>query len=108
MESLNGISGHELIAKDGQDKPSGKPNLELIGVYKMEARYKIGQTFKTRHKNPKFCTVRDIHFTIDSAGNLVKTRYVTTHSLMGQIVTDYDVPESTITMGLESTVQPQG
>lgn len=68
--------------------------------YPFETRYKIGQEFTTRHKHPKQCTVRDIHFTINSAGQLEKTRYVCTHIFNGQVVTDYDVPETTIAMSL--------
>ena len=62
--------------------------------------YPIGTQFKTRHKNPRLCTVIDIHTTYDSAGNKVKIRYVSTHDCLGQQVIDYDVVQTTIDMGL--------
>lgn len=63
------------------------------------ARFSIGQTFKTRGKAPRLCTVVDILTTFNSAGELVKTRYIATHEFAGQIVTDHDVCETTIAMG---------
>ena len=62
--------------------------------------YAIGTLFKTRGKAPRLCEVVDIYKTYNSAGELVKTRYVATHDFMGQIVTDYDVVATTIAMGL--------
>lgn len=64
-----------------------------------EAKYQIGTTFATRGKHSKLCTVVDILKTYNSQGELVKVRYVATHEFMGQTVTDYDVPETTIAMG---------
>lgn len=59
----------------------------------------IGTQFKTRGKYPRKCTVVDIHTTTNHAGEVVKVRYVATHSFMGQIITDSDVTETTIAMG---------
>lgn len=64
-----------------------------------EPKYTIGQQFKTRGKHPRLCTVIDILKTYNSKGELVSIRYVSTHDFMGQLVTDRDVPEVTITMG---------
>ena len=61
--------------------------------------YPIGTLFKTRGKYPRLCEVVDIFKAYDSTGELVKTRYVATHEIMGQIVTDYDVVKTTIDMG---------
>lgn len=61
---------------------------------------KIGTKFKTRGNAPKLCTVVDILKTYNAKGELVRTRYVATHELLGQIVTDRDVVETTIRMGL--------
>lgn len=61
--------------------------------------YPIGTQFKTRHKNPRLCTVIDIHTTYDSNGVVVKTRYVSSHDCLGQQVVDYDVVQTTIDMG---------
>lgn len=66
----------------------------------MTPKYLIGQKFSTRGKHPKLCVVVDILRTYNSAGELVKLSYVTKHSFMGQIITDHDVPETTIAMGL--------
>lgn len=62
--------------------------------------YAIGTQFKTRGKAPRLCTVTDILKTYNSAGELVKTRYVAQHDFMGQKVNDYDVVTTTIAMGL--------
>ncbi len=62
--------------------------------------YSIGTQFKTRGKAPRLCTVTDILKTYNSAGELVKTRYVAQHDFMGQKVNDYDVVAITIAMGL--------
>lgn len=61
-------------------------------------KYPIGTTFKTRHKTPRSCTVVDYHRTYNSKNELVKERYVCTHTLCGQTVTDYDVVQTTIDM----------
>jgi hypothetical protein len=66
----------------------------------MNPRYAIGQQYWTRGKGSRLCTVIDIHTTYNVAGNVVKLRYVATHEFMGQVVTDSDVPELSITMGL--------
>ena len=65
-----------------------------------EPRYKIGQMYWGRRKYPHICTVKDIHRTYNSAGELVKTRYVATHETAGQIVEDSDVCETTIAIAL--------
>ena len=70
------------------------------------AKYRIGTVFKTRGKSPKVCTVVDILRTYNDAGKLVQTRYVATHYFMGQIVTDRNVVETTIAMGLVSEPTP--
>lgn len=63
-------------------------------------KYPIGTKFKTRGKHPKECVVVDYLTTTNLAGDVVKQRYVTQHSFLGQIVTDYDVVETTISRGL--------
>lgn len=62
--------------------------------------YPIGTRFKTRGKHPRLCAVVDILTTYNAAGDLVRTRYVATHDFMGRTVTDYDVPATTIAMGI--------
>jgi hypothetical protein len=62
--------------------------------------YLIGTKYKTRGKAPRLCEVVDILKTYNLAGELVKTRYVSTHDFMGQKVTDYDVVKTTISIGL--------
>jgi hypothetical protein len=56
--------------------------------------------YKSRGKSPRVCTVTDILTTYNSKGELVKTRYVSTHEFMGQTVTEYDVPASAVSIGL--------
>ena len=65
-----------------------------------EPRFPIGTQFSTRGKFPKICKVIDIHQTYNVAGVLVKTRYVAIHAFAGQCVTDSNVGETTIAMGL--------
>jgi len=65
-----------------------------------EARFPIGTKFKTRHNNPRQCEVVDILKTYNSQGELVAIRYVAKHDFLGQTVTDSDVVETTIAMGL--------
>lgn len=60
------------------------------------ARFAIGQTFTSRGKSARLCTVTDIWRTYNSAGELVKTRYVATHDFLGQTITEHDVCETTI------------
>jgi hypothetical protein len=57
----------------------------------------IGTQF-IRHysKRKDIETVIDIYTTTNSAGETVKTRYVCSHSFMGQPVIDYDVLLTTI------------
>ncbi len=69
----------------------------------MIPKYSIGQQFTTRGKHPQVCTIVDIWTTLNSAGKPVKLRYVATHQFMGQTITDYDVLETTIAMGIART-----
>lgn len=61
-----------------------------------KARFEIGQQFMSAGKHPQLCTVTDILRTYNSAGALVKTRYVATHIFCGSVVADHDVCETTI------------
>ena len=65
-------------------------------------RFQIGQQYKTRGKHPQLCTIVDVHRTYNSANELVKLRYVTSHQFCGQTVLDTDVVDTTIAMGLVS------
>lgn len=64
-----------------------------------EPRFPIGTKFCTRGKHSQVCTIVDILRTYNSSGELVKVRYVATHTLMGQTVTDCDVTETAVAMG---------
>jgi hypothetical protein len=63
----------------------------------------IGTKYKTRHKEPRLCTVTDILKTYNSKGELVQVRYVAVHDVLGQQVVESDVVATTIAMGLVST-----
>jgi hypothetical protein len=67
-----------------------------------EALFSIGTKYKTRGKYPRVCTVVDILKTYNCKGELVQIRYVSQHDFAGQVVTDRDVCETTIKMGLIS------
>jgi hypothetical protein len=58
-------------------------------------RYSIGQQFQPMGKKYT-CTVVDYLITRNSKNEIYQIRYVCTHPFCGQIVTDYDVPETTI------------
>lgn len=67
----------------------------------MTPKYKIGQKFTVkRPKYERHYEIVDIWITTNSAGEVVKMRYVAQHMLMGQVVTDYDVVETTISRAL--------
>jgi len=69
----------------------------------MTPRFKIGQQFiKQGRKRRDVETISDILTTTNSAGEVVKIRYAATHEFLGQIITDYDVIETTIARGLIS------
>ncbi len=65
-----------------------------------EPKYPTGTKFNTRHKVPRTMQVVDILKTYDSKGELVEIRYVATYQFLGQTVTDRDVVETTIAMGI--------
>lgn len=70
--------------------------------------YGVGTRFKTRGANPRECAVVDIHTTRNLAGEVVRVRYVATHEFMGQTITDRNVVEVTIAMGLMSISAQSG
>jgi hypothetical protein len=63
-------------------------------------KYNIGQQYKTIGKNSRICTITDIHTTYNLNGEMVKFRYVSQHEFASQLLTDYDVVETTISRGL--------
>ena len=63
-------------------------------------RFQVGTQYMTRGKNPLICTVVDFLVTKNLAGEIVKTCYVSTHLFCGQVVTDFDVCETTIARNL--------
>lgn len=69
-------------------------------------KYLPGTTYKTRGRQPRLCTVIDVHITYSLAGDLVRVRYVSIHEFMGQTITNNDVVQTTIDMGLVSGVGP--
>lgn len=67
---------------------------------KRVAKYEIGQQYKTRGKSPRTCTVTDILKTYNHKNELTQIRYVSTHEFCGQKVTNNDVVEASITLGI--------
>ena len=63
------------------------------------ARWPIGTKYTAHAKPPRHCTVTDILRTYNSAGDLVRVRYVSTHQFAGQTITDIDVCDTTIARG---------
>jgi len=72
-----------------------------------DARFPIGTQFSTRGKAPRICTVTDILKTYNSAGVLVAIRYVATHEYCGQFVTESNILDTTIAMGLFGETQKE-
>lgn len=63
-----------------------------------------GTKFVRRGRKHKVVeTVVDVHITRNLAGDIVKTRYVTEHDVMGKPVRDYDTCATTIKKGLISS-----
>ena len=61
----------------------------------------IGMKFIKRGDKQKHVrTVTDCHKTYNLAGELVKTRYVATHEFCGQLMTESDLVQPTICIGL--------
>ena len=54
-----------------------------------------------KQKSRKIETIVDIFTTRNSAGDIVKLQYVATHEVMGQLVTDYDIPLATIARAIK-------
>ena len=67
-------------------------------------RFPIGTQYKTRGKFPRFCTVTDQLTVTNSKGGIVKCYYHSTHDFCGQLVTDYDVNDTTIAMGVSPEI----
>lgn len=72
-----------------------------------EPRFPIGTKYMTRGKAPRLCTVVDYLVTRNMDGDIVKTRYASTHEVMGQTVTDWDVPDATVAIGVSILVDKQ-
>jgi hypothetical protein len=68
-------------------------------------RFVPGTIFQTRGREPRTCTVIDVLTTTNLAGEVVKIRYVAAHEFAGQILTDQDVLETTVAMGLLTKVK---
>lgn len=69
-------------------------------------KFAPGTVYKTRGKHPRICTVKDVHTTYNLDGEIVSITYLATHQFMGQTVTDRNVCETTIAMGLIEKVNP--
>lgn len=67
--------------------------------YKPDPLIGIRFISRSNRKNKRVQTVVDKHVTYSAiTGEVVKTRYVATHELMGRTVTDYDVCATTINL----------
>jgi len=73
-----------------------------MSIIPIGAKFPIGTKYMTRGKVKRECTVVDIHSTFNVSGEMVKFRYVSTHIFAGQLITDYDVPQASISRGIAS------
>jgi hypothetical protein len=63
-------------------------------------RFPIGTKYKPRGKHANVCTITD-HLTVtNSKGEIVKVYYQSEHLFCEQIVTNYEVVDTTIAIGL--------
>jgi hypothetical protein len=62
--------------------------------------YPLGTQYLEHGKHPNLCTVVDVWKTYNSAGELVRLRYVTEHTFCGQTVKNNDVVAVTIARGI--------
>ena len=65
-----------------------------------DQKFPVGTQYIKRGKRKDLCTVVDFLVTTNLAGEVVQTRYVTTHEFCGQTVTERDVVAMTIALGL--------
>ena len=71
-------------------------------------RFPLGTTFTpSGRKYPHLCTVTDYLVTTNLKGDIVATRYVATHSVLGQIITNSDVLDTTIARGNPQLPAPE-
>jgi hypothetical protein len=70
--------------------------------YPPAMRFPIGTQYIKRvsAKVTRDCTVVDYEFTFNSRGELVRSRYVSTHEFCGQLITERDIVETTIARSL--------
>ena len=65
-------------------------------------RYPVGTTFTPRGKHATIYTVTDYHTTTNLRGEVVRARYVTEHTFLGQRIRSTDIVETTIARGSPS------
>lgn len=72
----------------------------------INVRFKIGdQFYHVKGKTKIVATIIDIYRTYNVDHNLVKVRYVATHPFGAQVLTDYDVVDTTIARNFINTLQ---
>ena len=59
-------------------------------------RFPIGTQYHSSGKHPIVCTVVDYHVTRNLAGEVVKSRYMTSHGFLSQVIFEYDVCDTAI------------
>jgi len=77
--------------------PRGVQNCTSVRWWADMTPITIGTQYTDRNK--RLCTVTDIWLTYNAAGELVQTRYVASHTFMGQTITERDVLAVTIRKG---------
>lgn len=70
--------------------------------------YPIGLEFRMKRgkQSPRECEIVDVHTTTNSAGEIVKIRYVAAYEFMGQVILDKDVCAVTIARALDAEGKP--
>jgi hypothetical protein len=68
----------------------------------IEQKYPVGTVFTKRVAKgvTQECTVVDFEVTRNLAGEIVRARYVTSHSFLGQTILERDVVQTTIDRAL--------
>lgn len=62
--------------------------------------FEIGTRYKMPGKRGDLCTITDIFRTYNANGELVRIQYQSTHEFAGQLVTNNEVPMSTVARNL--------
>lgn len=68
-------------------------------------RFAVGTQYLSRGKHPRLYTVSKQLTVTDETGEVIKRYYWATHEFLGQTITDHDVLDATVSIGISSLEQ---